>query len=159
MKTLFKETAQDYDIKQPRFFHIKVGVDIPIPPALYQTRLENALVEVTFSLRHYYMTHQKNHSFTASIQTLHILSSDKIRVLSLTDQVAIPTKRKSTPIDDDDNKQSPSKKKGKGCDPDQGSRTTEDEDDKRATSNKGKDKGTKYTMCLHNTNIVTRHGL
>ena len=105
------------------------------------------------------MTHQKNHSFTASIQTLRILSSDEIQVLSLTDQVAIPTKRKSTPTDDNDNEQSPPKKRGKGRDPDQGSSTTEDENDKRATSNKGKDKGTKYTMRLHNTNIVTRHGL
>lgn len=111
LTSLFKETAQNFDIKQPPFFRLKNDVDITIPPALYQTRLESSLVEITFSLRHYYLAAQRNHSFSVSIQSLCVLSLTEI--LTSPTQTTIPTKRKPTNGPEDSDDKQPSSKKGK----------------------------------------------
>ena len=48
LKPSFRETADTHYIQKPKFFRLKNGANISIPPALYRTRLENA---ITFGLR------------------------------------------------------------------------------------------------------------
>ena len=111
LKPVFKETAHDYDIKQPTFFRLKNGTDVAIPPTLYQTRLDNALVEISFCLRHYYLTQQKNHSFSASIQSLRVLSPTEILISPA--ETTVPTKRKpDDTVDDEQSAPKKGKKKG-----------------------------------------------